>query len=787
MVPYSANTTARIVGAYARDVPDLDDDASAANTAIDGVHHRSCPLCEATCGLELSVRDGSVVRIRGDRDNAFSNGFLCPKGASLGKLHDDPDRLRAPMIREGDDPDTATWREATWDEAWQVVTTGLRHTIDTHGRDAVAIYLGNPSVHSLGPVLFNAPLIRALGTRNVFSASTVDQMPKHVSSGLLFGNPLLMPVPDIDRTDHLLILGANPYESNGSLATAPDWPGRIERIRERGGRVVVIDPRRTRTAQNADEWHSIIPGTDAFLLVAMLHTLFSEDLVALGRVDGMTSGRREIGDALEPFSADRVAPICGLDADTIRRLAHDFAGARTAVAYGRIGTHTVGFGTLASWAVDALNIITGNLDAAGGAMFPLPAHDSGRGRGKGRGFTIGRRHSRVSNHPEVRGEFPVAALPEEILTPGEGRVRAMITVAGNPALSIPDSARVEEALADLEFMVSVDMYRNETTRFANVILPVPSALERSDYHLAFFSLAVHNFAEWSPPLFATDAPQEHEILGRLALIATGPEAGDDPAVLDAMLLRGALQGAIDSTDSPIADREIDDLLAIVTADPTRTTVDHLVDVMIRTGAHGDWFGAVPDGLSLDALAAAPHGIDLGPLTPRLPGALRTVSGTIELAAEPILEDLARLADDLASREAHNAESDPDALVLIGRRHLRSNNSWLHNVEVLVKGRDRCTLQIHPDDARRLGITTGDTARVTSRVGSVDAPVEVTDEVRRGVVSLPHGWGHDRPGTEMEVASAHAGVNSNLLTDGGTIDPLSGNAVLNGIPVTVEPI
>lgn len=747
------------------------------------VHHRSCPLCEATCGLELTVRDGVVVRIRGDRDNAFSQGFICPKGSALHRLHDDPDRLRAPMVREGDDPDTATWREVTWPEAWAVVSEGLRGVIDRDGRDAVAIYLGNPSVHSLGPVLFNGPLIKALGTRNVFSASTVDQMPKHVSSGLLFGNPLAMPVPDLDRTDHLLILGANPYESNGSLCTAPDFPGRIDRIRARGGKVIVIDPRRTKTAQNADEWHSIVPGTDAFLLVSMLHVLFAEDLISLGRVDGMTSGRREVADAIEPFSPERVAAVCGIDADTIRRLARDFAAAPTAVAYGRIGTHTVGFGTLASWAVDAINIVTDNLDSPGGAMFPLPAHDSGRGKGKGRGFTTGRRHSRVGEHPEVRGEFPVTILPDEILTPGEGQVRALVTVAGNPALSNPDSARVEAALRDLEFMVCVDPYRNETTRFANVILPPPSALERSDYHMAFFSLAVRNFAEWSPPLFPTEAPQEHEILARLALIATGPEVGDDPTVLDSMLLHGALSAAITATDSPIADRSIDELVEIVTADPSRTIVDHLVDVMIRTGAYGDWFGVVPDGLSLDVLAASPHGVDLGPLTPRLPGALRTVSGTIELGNDAILDDLRRLADSLEARES--TPVDPDELVLVGRRHLRSNNSWMHNIEVLVKGRERCTLQVHPDDAARLGLVDGEPAEVRSRVGAVTAPVEITDEVRRGVVSLPHGWGHDRPGAALGVANSRAGVNSNLLTDPTPLDPMSGNAVLNGIPVTVS--
>lgn len=749
------------------------------------LHHRSCPLCEATCGLELTVRDGVVVRIRGDRDNPFSKGFICPKGSALHRLHADPDRLRMPVVRRGDDPDTATWEEVSWDEAWTVVTEGLQGVIERHGRDAVAIYMGNPSVHSLGPVIFNTPLVKALGSRNVFSASTVDQMPRHVSCGLMFGNPLLIPVPDLDRTDHLLILGANPYESNGSLCTAPDFPGRLQAIRARGGKVIVVDPKRTKTAENADEWIPIRPGTDAFLLVAMLHVLFAEDLIDTGRIVALTTGLEQIAEAVEPFSPDRVADICGVDADTIIRLAREFAHARTAAAYGRIGTNTVSFGSLTSWATDAINLVTGNLDSPGGAMFPLPAHDSGRGSGRGRGFVTGRRHSRVKGYPEVRGEYPAGAMAEEMLTPGEGQVRALVTVAGNPAVSTPDSARLDTALRDLEFVVCVDPYRNETTRHANVILPPPSALERSDYHLAFFNFAVRNFAEWSPPLFPTDAPQEHEILARLALIATGPSAGDDTAVLDDMLIHGALQGAINSTDSPIAERTVDDLLPLVFAHPERTTVDRLVDIMIRTGAYGDWFGEVPDGLSLDVLAANVHGIDLGPLTPRLPKALRTSSGTIELASETILDDLNRLETDLIARIDQPA--DPGALVLIGRRHLRSNNSWMHNIDVLAKGKFRCTLQVNPDDAIALGLVDGADATVTARVGSLVAEVEVTDALTRGVVSLPHGWGHDLAGTSMDIARQRPGVNSNLLTDPELMDPLSGTAVLNGIPVTVAPV
>lgn len=745
----------------------------------DTVHHRTCPLCEAGCGLELTVRDDTVVRIRGDRQNAFSQGFICPKGSALHHLHSDPDRLRRPLVRKGDDPATATWEEVTWDEAFAVVTDGLRGVIDGHGRDAVAIYLGNPSIHSLGPTLFNGTLVKALGTTNVFSASTVDQMPKHVSSGYLFGNPLLIAVPDLDRTDHLLILGANPYASNGSLCTAPDFPGRLERIRERGGRVVVVDPRRTETADHADEWVPIRPGTDAHLLAAMTHVLFAEGLVDLGSVGDIVSGVEELGAAVEPFSPKAVAAITGIDAGTIRRLTRQLAAAPTAAVYGRIGTHTAAFGTLAAWAVDVLNVCTGNLDRPGGAMFSTPAHDRGAGRGKGPGFTTGRRQSRVSGHPEVRGEFPVVALAEEITTPGEGRVRALVTVAGNPAVSAPNSVAVEDALGRLDFMVSVDPYRNETTRFANVILPPPSPLERSEYHLAFFNMAVRNVAEWAPPLFEAAGPQEHEILGRLALIATGPEAGDDPAALDALILEGALGAAIGAPGSPVADRTVTELLAILTADPTRTTPDHMVDVMIRTGGYGDWFGAVPDGLSLDTLAASPHGVDLGPLVPRLPSVLRTPSGTVELAAPPLLADLDRLAATLDGPLA-------DGLVLIGRRQLRSNNSWMHNVNVLAKGRYRCTLLVHPDDAARLGLTEGTEAEVRSRVGSVVAPVEITDAMSPGVVSLPHGWGHDRPGAPFVVAGQRPGVNSNLLTDDTKLDPLSGNAVLNGIPVTVSP-
>ena len=740
------------------------------------VHHRTCPLCEAACGLEITVKGSQVVRIRGDRDNPFSKGFICPKGSSLAKLHEDPDKVRSPMIRRGDDPATAVWEDVSWDEAFAEIDRGLSPILAEHGRDAVALYRGNPSAHTLAGILYNGVVAKSLGSRNLFSASSVDQMPKHVSSGLLFGGPLLFPVPDLDRTDYLLMLGANPWESNGSLCTAPDFPGRVKAIQARGGKVVVVDPRRSRTAEEADEHLAVRPGADAHLLVAMVEVLFAEGLVDMGRLADLVVGVDELRAAVAPFTPEAVAPTVGLDADVIRRIAREVAAAPSAAVYGRIGTCTVEFGTIASWAVDVLNILTGNLDRPGGAMFPLPAHERGGNKGTGRGFVTGRHTSRVKGYPEAIGELPVATLADEIEAPGEGQVRALVTIAGNPVMSTPNAGRLDAALGSLDFMVSVDIYLNETTRHANVILPAPSPLERSEYALAFYGMAVHNFADWSPPLFEPDGPMEHQVLSRLALVLSGQGADADPSVIDDMLIAGALQKAISAPDSPIADRTVEELASQLGG---HSAIDQVVDAMIRTGSYGDWFGAVPDGLSLAKLEANPHGIDLGPLQPRLPGVLKTPSGKIELAPQLVIDDLDRLEASLAIHR--NGD-----LVLVGRRHLRSNNSWMHNVNVLVKGKERCTLQVHPDDATSLGLVDGGQAEVASRVGKLVAPVEVTDAIRPGVVSLPHGWGHSAAGTRMDVAATHAGVNSNILTDEDHIDPLSGNAVLNGIPVTVVP-
>ena len=729
----------------------------------------TCPLCEATCGLELQIEGDRVVKVRGDAKDVFSRGYVCPKGIAITGVHEDPDRLRKPLIKRD-----GVHVEADWDEAFAEIERRLLPLMERDGRNAVAVYLGNPNVHNLSGTFYVRPVLKALGTRNVFSASTVDQMPKHVSSGMLFGSPVVIPVPDLDRTDFLLMLGANPLESNGSLCTAPDFPGRLKAIQKRGGRFVVIDPRVTRTAKAADEHIFVRPGSDAMLLVAMIHALFDEDLVDLGAVADAVNGLEELELAVRPFSPERVSKYCGVEAATVRRLARELAETEKAVVYGRIGIHTVGFGTLASWATDVLNILAGNLDRAGGSMFPLsPLSRTGKTAG-GKGFGKGRWKSRVRGLPEVMGELPVATLADEIETPGEGQVRALITIAGNPALSTPDSERLSAALEKLDFMVSVDIYCNETTRHADVILPPPSLLERSHYDASFANLAVRNVANYSAPVFEPSGPSEANILARLALVVGGQGAQADPAIIDSMLLRGVVESRVAKSDSALLGREVEQLVA---QEKGRPGPEAILDVMLRTGPYGDGFGEEAEKLSLAELEENPHGIDLGPLLPQVPTVLSTPSARIELMADELVDELDRLDQELSAERA-------EGLLLVGRRQLRSNNSWMHNVPALVAGRSRCTLQMHPNDAAERGLEAGDIADLSSRVGRVRAPVEISRDIMPGVVSLPHGWGHGQQGTRLEVAATHQGINSNTLTDGMALDPLSGNAVLNGIPVVV---
>jgi anaerobic selenocysteine-containing dehydrogenase len=733
------------------------------------IDYRTCPLCEATCGLEVSHDEGRVVRIRGDRDDVFSHGFICPKGSTLGKLDTDPDRLRTPLIKNG-----GAHVPATWDEAFSLIEERMRPLITEHGPEAVAVYLGNPNVHSMSGSLYTRVMLRMLRTRSIFTAATVDQMPKHVSSGLMFGHPDLIPVPDLDRTDHLIILGANPMESNGSLATAPDWPGRMAAIQARGGKIVVIDPRRTKTADVADEHHFIRPGTDALLLAAMAHVLFEEDLVELGSLEGMVNGLDEIASAVEGISPESVAPVVGIDAAEIRRMTRDLTSAESAAVYGRVGTHTTEFGTLASWLVDALNTMTGNLDRRGGAMFPRAAHEQPRSR---RPFAIGRWKTRVHDLPETRGELPVSELANEILEPGPGQVRALIAIAGNPVLSTPDSDRLDLALSGLDFMVSVDIYLNETSRHADVILPGDSPLRRPHYDFAFTTLSVRNVANYSPALFPPEPGSlpEWQVLLRLGATLSGQGADPDLDVLDDGVFGLMVGGAVSDESSSIHGRSPEEIFESTSGG---RGPERMLDFMVRTGPYGDHYGAVEEGLTLDRLMSSPHGIDLGPLEPRLPEALLTASGKVELAPPQIVGDISRLVGSM--NRAGNG-----GFLLVGRRHVRSNNSWMHNIDVLVKGRDRCTLQINHRDAARLGIEPDGSVKVKSAAGDLVVDVEITDSIMPGVVSLPHGFGHDLEGTRLSVAAARPGVNSNRLST-GRMDPVSGNAVLNGIPVEVVP-
>ncbi|MDG2308475.1 MAG: molybdopterin oxidoreductase family protein [Candidatus Binatia bacterium] len=747
-------------------------------TDTESTHFHTCPLCEACCNLEIKTRGRAVVSVRGDEGDPFSNGFICPKGAAIGALDADPDRLRSPLIkRDGQHV------EATWDEAFAEIDRNLPRIADEHGRDAVAAYLGNPSAHHVGHGLYGRVLLKGLATHNLYSASTVDQMPKQVSSGLMFGGSLSVPIPDVDHTDHLWILGGNPLVSNGSLMTAPDMKGRLRKIRERGGKIVVFDPRRTRTAEAADEHHFIRPGRDVFFLLGVIHTLLTEERAAPGRLAEMCNGLDQIGGLVRDYSPETVADVCGIEADEIRRLARELSEAQTSSVYARIGTCTQEFGTTTSWLVDVVNVLTGNLDRAGGALFTKAAIGAANAQSKpgtGRGMRLGRFRSRVRNLPEACGELPVACLSEEIETPGDGQIRALITICGNPVLSTPNGARLKKALESLEFMVSVDIYLNETTRHADVVLPGLSPLEQPHYPLAFTQLAVRNFARFSPPIF--DVPEgqmeEWRILLRLAGIVTGQGPNADIDALDDFVFEQILQKAVANEYSPIHGRDADDIRRQTSR---YRGPERMLDLQLRTGVYGDAFGSNPGGLNLATLAVSGHAVDLGPLGQRLPEALQTPSGKIELTPEPLVADLDRV------RARLDAEKTSASLVLVGRRDLRSNNSWMHNIPGLVSGRARCTLHVHPEDAARLGLADGKNARVSSRTGSVDAPVEVTDSVMPGVMSLPHGWGHDDTKTRLGVARANAGVSSNDLTDEAQVDAHSGNAVLNGIPIQVEAI
>ncbi|WP_333894643.1 molybdopterin-dependent oxidoreductase [Mycolicibacterium gadium] len=736
-----------------------------AGVGEDGRHLYTCPLCEAMCGLEIQVEDGQVTGIRGNRDDVWSRGHICPKGASLGAVHHDPDRIRRPMIKVD-----GQWQEVGWDAAFRRCTELLAPLIEKHGIGAVTCYTGNPLAHSFSLGRYTGVLLGMSGIPLSYSPGTVDQWPKNLSSHLMYGGWWTFPVPDIERTDLLVVMGANPSASQGSLLAAPDVMGIVDGIRKRG-KVIVIDPVRTQTAARASEWLPITPGTDAALLMGVTHTLFDEDLVVLGDLAPHIDGLDQLREVAADWSPERVADATGIEAQRIRELARELVSTERAVVYGRIGTCNQEFGSLASWLVDVVNILTGHFDKPGGSMFPraaawsvtvqpIPGLEDGAAE-------FGRFRTRVRGAKEVLGQVPVSCLAEEIATPGEGQIKALITVAGNPVLSTPAGHKLDEVLPQLDAMIAVDLWMNETTRHADVILPGLSPLEQPHHDDLILNFAVNSIANYSAPVFEPDEPDrphEWEILVRLTGLCTGVPAEDvdvaaiDDGFFDYMAFTQGLDGAE------------------IRKHYTHGGPERILDLTLRTGPFGDRYGENPDGLTLERLKAQPNGINFGPMVPQVPEILGTADKKIRLAPQYLLDDLPRLAQRL--------DRAPDELVLVSRRHLRSNNSWLHNVGPLMKGRDRCTLLMHTDDAVKHGVATGDVVTVTSEGGSIEVPVEVTAAIMPGVVSMPHGWGHGKPGTRMSIANESPGVNTNVLSPPNFIDEPSGNGALNGIPVTV---
>lgn len=716
----------------------------------DSPHYRTCNLCEAICGIEIAVEPFQRLTIRGDQDDPFSRGYICPKAVALQDIHYDKDRLKHPVRRT-----PKGWQRIGWDEAFAEATQNLKRIRAQHGGNSLAIYRGNPTVHNYESLLFSPGFIRSLGTRNRFSATSVDQLAHHLASFLMFGHQLLLPVPDVDRTDFFLILGANPAVSNGSMMTAPGMARRLAAILERGGKVVLIDPRQNETARLASEHLFIRPGTDVLLLLALLNVVFEEGLTHLDQLGPITKSVDAVANLVAPFSPEKVTQITRIAADRIRRLAREFAGAKSAVCYGRIGLSTQEFGGVCQWLINVLNIVTGNLDRPGGAMFPLPAFDpvSAPEAIAPRG-SFARWHSRVRKLPEFAGELPVAVLGEEILTEGPGQIKSLVTLAGNPVLSTPNGRVLDRALASLEFMVSIDFYINETTRHAHIILPPTNSLERGHYDLALHLLAIRNTTKFSQPLFKPDDDTRHdwEILAELeSRMSTNGAFGS--------LLRGVRNKFTKQFFGP----------------------ERILDLGLRFGPYGAGLKPSTKGLTLRKLKQAPHGIDLGPLKPCLPARLRTPDKSIELAPEVFVKDLERVRLRLLDTSAADSNGH---LLLIGRRQLRSNNSWLHNSERMVKGKQRCTILMNPDDAADRDLISGQNVLVRSKTGEIVLPVEVTDEMMPGVVSIPHGWGHDRSGNRLEVAQQHAGASINDLTDNQAVDALCGTAAFNGTPVTV---
>ena len=727
------------------------------------LHYSTCTLCEAMCGIEVATKGRQILSIKGDKDNPFSQGYSCPKASALKDLYDDPDRLKQPVKRVSLKGGESGWEEITWDEAFDLVANNLHSIQQAHGNNAVGVYLGNPNAHNMGSILFGPYFYRALKSHNRYSATSVDQLPHHIVSRRLFGHISQIPIPDIDHTQHFMIIGGNPLASNGSIMTVPNVKKRLKAIQKRDGKVVVIDPKRSETADISCEHHFIRPGSDVLLLLAMLHVLFEKQLHKMDAILPYAEDIKEVENYVKDYSPQKVSEATGISASHITQLVTDFCDADSAVCYGRMGASVQAFGTLTQYLIMLFNMLTGNLDKRGGMMFTQPAADVLPVSGKGSmgGFT-----SRVRGLPAFAGEYPVACLAEEILTPGEGQIKAMVIGAGNPVVTTPNAEQLDKAFSELDFMVAVDFYVTETSRHADVILPPVTALERDHYDIVFHNFAVRNFATYSEAVVEIDEDQLTDWQIYLSLAER----------LD------ALNGKNTAHYAALWDKQpkgvVDDLLkAGLYGGKPRSAGD---EAFTYSNSAAD--ESPVRGLSLETLKAHPHGIDLGPLQPSLPEALFHEDKKIHLDFDYFMSDLDRV-----NKHFFDVENRERSMVLIGRRHLKTNNSWLHNSPRMVKGNNRCTLQLHPDDGKAHGIDDGDKVSVKSRVGQLTVEAEITDAIMPGVVSIPHGWGHNKKGIKLSVASQTPGVNTNILTDDLQVDELSGNAVLNGVPVMLEKV
>ena len=716
-------------------------------------HFRTCNLCEAMCGIKVEYQGEHVVKVSGDDDDPHSKGYICPKGYAIQDLHNDPDRLKTPLKRVGN-----KWQPIDWDQAFDEVAERLVGVQEKYGNDAVAAYWGNPTSHNLGLILALHPFRKALKSRNMHTGSSVDQLPHMVNAYMMFGSSFLFSIPDIDRTDYMLMIGANPAASNGSLMSAGDVKARLKSIGKRDGKLVVIDPRKTETTRFAAEHHFIKPGTDPLLLVGLIQVIVNQGLGKPLHHLPLNGNIDDIKPLVNTISLDRIAQITCIPEAEITRIATEFASAKSAVCYGRFGMSVQEFGGLNHYLMQMLNIVTGNFDRAGGMMFTKPAADL-ISMIDDDGYD--RHRSRVHNMPETFGEFPIAHLPDEILTPGEGQVKAFVCTSANPVLSSPNGTKVEEALQRLDFMVSIDFYLNETSRLADIILPPTGPFEHEQYDIIFNMLAVRNVSKFAPPLFQPKSymRSDHQIFHGIT------------KRINKLKSKGATE-KIKSTAMGL----LGDALT-----PERT-----IDLMLRLGPYGDGLKGLlnplaKDGLTLKKVKDQVHGVDLGPLKPRMPEVLHTHDKRINLYPEAMVNDLERL-------QTHFSEAyKPETVTLISRRDLRTNNSWMHNSHRLVKGKNRCTLLVHPETAKQCGVTDGETIKLSSKVGALNVEASISDTMMPGVVCLPHGWGHHREGTQIAIAEAHAGVSINDITDETRSDPITGTSAFTGMPVTLEKI